>query len=123
MSSNYLLYDGECPACRSYIAIAQLKRSHPDLRILDARREPALVAELRQRGYEINDGMVVNLDGRIYYGANATRLIAELGRNNGALRRAALHAVGGTRWSGWLYPKLNGMRQLLLKGLGRKLID
>lgn len=53
MRGNFLLYDGECPACRSYVAIARLRQLWPDLRILDARQEPALVTELRAMGYEI----------------------------------------------------------------------
>ena len=61
MREDYLLYDGECPACSSYVAFSRLRRLRPSLKVLDARGEPALVEELRGRGYEINEGMVMQL--------------------------------------------------------------
>ncbi len=122
MRGNFLLYDGECPACRSYVAIARLRQLWPDLRILDARQEPRLVAELRGQGYEINDGFVLSLGGRIHFGAEATRMIGEHGRGHGGARSAMLGAIGNAPWSRSLYPWLNRCRQLLLKLLGRSLI-
>lgn len=120
MTEDYLLYDGECPACSSYVAFSRLRRLHPSLKVLDARQEPALVEALRQRGYEINVGMVMQLDGEIYFGAEATRLIARHARGGGALRRVVLDAIGDAPWSRGLYPLLNRCRRLLLALLGRK---
>ena len=123
MQTNYLLYDGSCPACRCYVEMARLRQLYADLQIKDARNEPALVAELRRTGYEINDGMVLSLDGRIYFGAEAVHMIAVLGRSSPSRWRGAVLALVGTApWSGWLYPWLNRGRQLLLRLLGRSLI-
>ncbi len=122
MEETFLLYDGECPACRSYVAMARLRQQWPALRVLDARHEPALTAELRAKGFEINDGMVLSLGGRIYFGAEATRMMATGGRQRHAARRAALWAIGAAPWSRQLYPWLNRGRQLLLRVLGRRLV-
>lgn len=122
MHGNFLLYDGECPACRAYVAIARLRQLWPDLRILDARREPELVTELRAQGYEINEGFVLALGGRIYFGPEATRMIGEYGRSHGGVRSATLGAIGTAPWSRRVYPWLNRCRQLLLRLLGRSLI-
>jgi predicted DCC family thiol-disulfide oxidoreductase YuxK len=120
---NYLLYDGECPACRSYVAFSRLRQLYPDLRLLDARGEPELVVRLRGQGYDINEGMVLCLDGRIHFGAEATRMIAILGGEQPSrLRRWVLAGVGTAPWARALYPWLNRTRQLLLRLLGRKLI-
>jgi predicted DCC family thiol-disulfide oxidoreductase YuxK len=62
MEANFLLYDGDCPACGAYVAIARLRQLYPDLHIISARSESALVASLRQRGFEINEGMVLSTD-------------------------------------------------------------
>jgi predicted DCC family thiol-disulfide oxidoreductase YuxK len=86
--TNFLLYDGDCPACSAYVAMARLRQLYPDLQILSARTEPDLVADLRRIGYEINDGMVLSLGGKIYYAAEATRMIATLGRNSSSRLRA-----------------------------------
>jgi predicted DCC family thiol-disulfide oxidoreductase YuxK len=118
--ADYLLYDGECPACRAYVAMARLRRLYPDLRLLDARTEPDLVAELRGKGYEINEGMVLCLDGVIHFGAEATRMIALLGRATPSRwRRATLGAIGTAPWARRLYPWLNRARGVLLRLLGR----
>jgi predicted DCC family thiol-disulfide oxidoreductase YuxK len=122
MSSNFLLYDGECPACRSYVAIARLRELWPDLRILDARKEPHLVAELREKGLEINEGFVLSLGGTLYFGPDATRMIGERGRDHWGLRSSLLRAIGTAPWSRRLYPWLNRGRQLLLAAMGKSLI-
>jgi len=119
MKADYLLYDGDCPACSSYVAIARLRRLHPRLEIMDARHQPALVGELRRLGYEINDGMVVCLGGRIFFGAEATRMVAALGRSRSPWRTAVLALVGAAPWSRTLYPWLNRGRRLLLRLRGR----
>jgi predicted DCC family thiol-disulfide oxidoreductase YuxK len=123
LDANFLLYDGECPVCSAYVAMARLRQLYPNLRIVSARTEPDLVAELRRNGYEINDGMVLSLDGKIYYAAEATRMIAILGGNSSSRwRRAALEAIGTAPWARPLYPWLNRGRLLLLRILGRKRI-
>ena len=123
MDTNFLLYDGDCPACSAYVAVARLRQLYPDLRIISARSEPALVAGLRQDGFEINEGMVLCLDGRIYFAADAVHMIATLGRASpSSWRRAALGFVGTAPWARPLYPWLNRGRLLLLMLLGRRRI-
>ena len=115
MPRDYLLYDGECPVCSAYVAMARLRRLSPDLAVLDARTEPALVAELRRQGYEINEGMVLSLDGVVYFGAEATHMIARLGRASPSWwRRAGLSLLGAAPY-GWL----SHGRSALLRLLGR----
>ena len=119
--ADFLLYDGECPACSAYVAMTRLRQLHPGLRVINARSEPALVAELRGKGCEINEGMVLCLDGVIHFGPDATRMIAVLGRSSPSRwRRTALAAVGTAPWARRLYPWLNRTRMLLLRMLGRK---
>ena len=116
---NFVLYDGECPVCGAYIALAQLRTLRPDLQVLDARKEPALVAALRADGYDVNDSILVRLGAQVYRGGAATRLISELGSENPFVRRAALYAIGGAPWSNALYPWLRAMRNGLLRIMGR----
>jgi predicted DCC family thiol-disulfide oxidoreductase YuxK len=122
VDGDYLLYDGECPVCSAYVALARLRDLYPRLKVLNARSEPALVAELRGKGYEINEGMVLCLDGVIHFGAEATRMIALLGRGTprSRWRRAGLGVIGAAPWSRRLYPWLNRARGALLRLLGRE---
>jgi hypothetical protein len=101
--------------------MARLRQAHPGLRVVSARNEPDLVAGLRRMGYEINEGMVLCLGGNVHFGAEATRMIAELGRSSPSFwRRAALSFIGTAPWAARLYPWLNRGRQLLLRLLGRR---
>jgi predicted DCC family thiol-disulfide oxidoreductase YuxK len=120
MGRDFLLYDGECPVCSAYVAMARLRRLYPDLEVLNARSEPGLVAELRRRGYEINEGMVLNLDGVVHFGADATRTIACLGGDDRSSwwRRAGLSLLAAAP-----YPWLSRGRLALLTLLRRRLID
>jgi predicted DCC family thiol-disulfide oxidoreductase YuxK len=122
MTGDYLLYDGECPACSSFVAFSRLRQSHPSLQLLDARHQPELVKELRRAGYEINEGMVMRLGDRILFGGEVTAMMARLSKEPGRLRRALLWTIGEAPWSNALYPVLRGGRNLLLKLLGRRLI-
>ena len=116
---NFVLYDGECPVCSAYMALSQLRRLQPDFSVLDARTHPELVAQLRGEGFDVNDSLLVRFRGQTYAGADAMRLIAELGQANPIMRRAALYAIGGGPWAHALYPYLRGTRNLLLRMLGR----
>jgi predicted DCC family thiol-disulfide oxidoreductase YuxK len=119
--ADFLLYDGECPVCSAYVAMSGLRRLYPALRVMSARTEPELVAELRDAGYEINEGMVLSLDGAIHFGADATHTIAVLGQpSRSRWRRAALAGIGTAPWARRLYPWRNRARGLLLRLLGRK---
>lgn len=119
MGADFLLYDGECPVCSAYVAMTQMRRLYPHLKVLDARTEPALVADLRRQGYEINEGMVLSLGGVVHFGAEATDTMARLGRASPSWwRRAGLSLLGAApyRW-------LSRGRLALLRLLGRRLID
>jgi hypothetical protein len=89
--------------------MSRLRRHYPDLRVVSARAEPALVARLRGEGYEINEGMVLSLGGTIHFGPGATRMIAVLGRASPSRwRRTELAFFGTAPWAARrLYPWLN----------------
>ncbi len=119
---NFVLYDGECPVCSAYMGIAQLKRLHPNLAILNGREHPAIVAEMRAEGHEINESILVRMDGKVFSGGAGTKLISDLGSDNPVLRRTALYVLGGAPWSNALYPYLRATRNALLSLLGRPMI-
>lgn len=114
---DYLLYDGECPVCAGFVAFGEFRRRHPGIKLLDARHEPDLVAALRSQGYDVNDGMVLVVDGRLYFGGDASRMLASYRSNLPAAKRATMAAVGLTP-----YPLLRGARNFLLRLRGRSQI-
>jgi len=121
MSDDYVLYDGACPACSRYVAATGLK-GRGDITLIDARTNPALVAEHAAAGRNIDDGMVVTVDGVTHFGAEATRKLAEIGRPATVWQRFLLWFVGAAPWAKPLYPTLSAGRRRLLRLLGRPLI-
>jgi predicted DCC family thiol-disulfide oxidoreductase YuxK len=117
-SGDYLLYDGECPICAGFVKFAEFRRRHPELKLLDARHEPDLVAQLRRNGYDINDGMVLVLGGQLYFGGAATEKLASYRSGLPPAKQAAMTAIGASP-----YPFLRGIRNALLRARGKSLID
>ena len=69
---DYLLYDGACPFCSFYARKSRfLTQDGRPLPLIDANGAPDLAAGLRAGGCEVEEGMVLVLDGRSYQGAAA----------------------------------------------------
>src|SRR5262245_8798588 len=122
LSDDYVLYDGQCPACAHYIAATGLAGG-ADVKLVDARAHPALVAEHAAAGRSIDESMVVAIGGVMHYGADATRKLAEIGQPTTRWQRSLLWFVGKAPWADALYPALAAGRRGLLRILGRPLID
>jgi len=119
---DYVLYDGACPACSRYVAATGLAGCGDRIALIDARQAPALVAEHAAAGRNIDDGMVVAIGGKMHFGAEATRKLAEIGQPATRGRALLLWLVGQAPWAGALYPALSAGRRGLLRLLGRPLI-
>ncbi|NWG92327.1 MAG: DUF393 domain-containing protein [Parvularculaceae bacterium] len=112
-------YDGECPFCRSYVAFARLKERFGEVDLVDARTAPEKAAEFLSKGLDIDDGFIVEAEGRLFHGAEAMQLIhAELAPKSTGLSRLS---DGGLLRR--IYPVLAAGRRLTLKALGRKKIN
>jgi predicted DCC family thiol-disulfide oxidoreductase YuxK len=110
MASLRIVYDGDCPFCRNYVALLRLRERH-DVRLVDARREPALAA---QYGLDLNEGMIVDMDGKVHHGARAVSLLSHLSGRFGLLRSERVASA--------VYPLLRFGRNVTLKLLGRSQI-
>lgn len=70
-----ILYDDQCPVCRGYCTKVELKEG--ELALLDARKNGDLLDEVTAQGLDIDEGMVVKAEGKIYYGSEAMREIVK----------------------------------------------
>ena len=67
-----LVYDGECPACDNYCRVVRIREDVGRLVIVDAREDTPIMREITAAGLDIDEGMVLKLGERLYYG-QATR--------------------------------------------------
>jgi predicted DCC family thiol-disulfide oxidoreductase YuxK len=110
MATLHIIYDGDCPFCSSYVALLRLRGQY-DVRLVDARKEPVLAA---QYGLDLNEGMIVDLDGKVHHGARAVSLLSGLSSSISPLRsERVVRAV---------YPLFRFGRNVALKVLGRRQI-
>ena len=106
----HIIYDGDCPFCSSYVTLLRLREQY-DVHLVDARKEPAVAARY---GLDLNEGMVVDLDGKVHHGARAISLLARLSGTLSPLRSERVASA--------VYPLFRFGRNAALKVLGRRQI-
>lgn len=117
-----LVYDGECPVCRTYVQMLRLREAAGQVELVDARAAPALVSELRGRGFEINEGIVLIAGDQYFYGADAMNAVALMTTPARWANRLNYFMFRSRRFSRFAYPALRTGRNLVLRLLGRSQI-
>jgi predicted DCC family thiol-disulfide oxidoreductase YuxK len=118
-----IFYDGYCPVCTQYVRYTRLGKSVSKLALRNLREEPEKVSEFKARGLDVNEGMIVDLDGAIYHGAAAVHILALLSTPVGLFNRCN-RLIFSHHWlAHLLYPVLAAGRNILLFLLGRKKIN
>ena len=118
-----LVYDKQCPVCDTYCRLVRIEEAAGDLKIIDARESSDVLDEITARGLDIDQGMVLKMEGEIYYGADAIHALALISSRSGFFNRLNYLMLYSKRVSRILYPVLRGCRHLLLKILGKTTIN
>lgn len=115
-----VIYDGQCPFCDAYVSMLRLREFVGEVSLIDARTDPALVAELDHKGYPLNDGMAALLGGRVYFGADAVTLLSRLTTASGLVNSATAAVLKRPALARVCYPIMRGGRAAALKLMGRR---
>ncbi|MCE2453232.1 MAG: DUF393 domain-containing protein [Nitrospinae bacterium] len=118
---DFLLYDGECPFCRFYARKSGFQT--PDgrpLALIDANRAPERISELREAGCEVDEGMVLVLDGRNYQGADAMTALEAMTSGTGWFNRLAKWVASNPKRVRAFYPWFRRLRRAALRVKGRR---
>jgi predicted DCC family thiol-disulfide oxidoreductase YuxK len=118
-----LVYDWECPACDAYCRLVRIPRSVGTLRLVNAREPSVVIDEITQAGLDIDQGMVVKMGGRLYYGTEAIHILALTNSRADLFNKLSYYAFRSDMLSRILYPALRTCRNLLLKVMGRTKIN
>ena len=116
-----IIYDGDCPFCQAYVKMLRLKEQYR-VELIDARGEHVILPEITSQGYDLDDGMVVEINGQFFHGDEAMTRMALMTTKSGILRRLTKWTFTSERRSRYLYPILRGGRNMTLKLLGHKKI-
>ena len=118
-----LVYDKECPACDNYCQVVRIRESVGELKIINARKDSAIMQEITQQGLDIDQGMVLKMADQLYFGADAIHALALISSRSGILNRLNYWVFKSKTRSYLFYPVLRCCRNLLLKVLGKSKIN
>ena len=110
-----VVYDGDCPLCNSYVHMTRLSQAVGIPTLVNARERPELIKALAESGVNLDEGMAVYYQGRLYVGSEAVNLLALLTTPVDLANRVAAAVLGRPGLARALYPLLRAGRNLLLK--------
>jgi predicted DCC family thiol-disulfide oxidoreductase YuxK len=123
MPEILLIYDKQCPFCDRYARLVRIRDSVGELCLVNAREPGAAMDEVTAAGLDIDQGMVLKMGERLYYGAEAMQVLALLSTRSGSFNRFNYWLFRSKRVSAFLYPLLRACRNRALKLMGRTRID
>ncbi len=118
-----LVYDKQCPLCDAYCRWTRIQDSIGNLKLIDARHDCEAMAQITEEGLDIDQGMVLKLDGVLYYGADAIHTLALISSRSNIFNRVAYHTFKSKRLSQILYPFFRFGRKIVLRIMGVKKIN
>lgn len=110
-----LVYDKQCPVCDFYCRRVRVTDAAGRLELVDARHDSAAMRAITAARLDIDQGMVLKIGTRLYYGSDAIHELARLSRRSGWFNRLNYALFRSAARSRLLYPVLRGLRNLLLK--------
>lgn len=107
-----VIYDGDCPFCKNFVMVANLRKSYETLRLINARQtDNEAVQFVRNNGYDLNKGMIVMLEDKILYGSDAANFIA-VHCKEGLVGNIYRLLLRNKTLAKWIYPILTGLRRM-----------
>ena len=110
-----LIYDGACIFCDAYVRLLSLREAVGPVELIDARSGDPRLRAYESAGYDLNEGMLFEYNGTVYFGTDAVNILATLStpvstfnRINGALLSKQLVAR-------LFYPMFKFCRTITLK--------
>lgn len=118
-----LIYDKDCPACNAYCHLVRIRQSVGELTLINAREDSAILRELTAQGLDIDQGMVLKMGDKLYYGSDAIYMLSLLSSRSGLFNRLNYHLFKSRKVANWLYPMLRACRNMLLKLMRKRKIN
>jgi|ERR1700730_13212274 predicted DCC family thiol-disulfide oxidoreductase YuxK len=73
-----LIYDGACIFCDAYVRLLSLREAVGPVELIDARSGDPRLRAYESAGFDLNEGMLFEYNGTVYFGADAINALATL---------------------------------------------
>lgn len=120
VKDDYLLYDNECPFCSAYVKLVRLRKAGIDLKLLEGRTHLDLVRQHAAEGRDINEGMVLRLNGQTYFGGDVMNVLALMSTPSGPINILNKAIFSSRTTARLLYPALRAGRNLTIRLRGQQ---
>ncbi|BCL70902.1 hypothetical protein TUMSATVNIG1_28670 [Vibrio nigripulchritudo] len=80
MKNDFILYDGDCYFCNSYIAYSKIKKKYKGIKIINIRdcNDEYYLKIIKIKRIDINKGMLMHINGIFYYGHRVFKIINDM---------------------------------------------
>lgn len=121
----WFVYDGACPICNTAAKGFRIKEAVGNLHLINARsgEDHAVLQEIKKRGLDLDEGMVITFGDSYYHGADALHIMAMLGTNQGWFNRLNYLLFRSKHFAKWCYPAFRAARNLAIRLKGVPDID
>lgn len=117
-----IIYDGDCPFCSSYVGLLRLRETFGEVELINARECQELVEELARHNMNLDEGMILVLNGEYFHGSECIHRLALMATASNTFNKINKLIFERKRLTAVLYPILRAGRNLSLKILGVKKI-
>lgn len=114
-----IVYDGDCPLCRSYITLLRLKASIGPVKLLNARGDRDLVTNFASAGLPLDEGMAAVYGTQLYYGGDAIAVLSQLSTRSNLSNRFSAALLQSPDRARLFYPIMKAVRATVLFVLRR----
>ncbi len=113
----WFVYDGDCPVCSIAASALRIRKAVGGLHLVNARedKDHPLMAEIKARGLDLDEGMVIKFQDSYYHGADALHVMALLGTGQGWFNRMNACLFRSPTLSKLCYPFLRACRNLAIR--------
>ncbi|MBN9288130.1 MAG: DUF393 domain-containing protein [Gammaproteobacteria bacterium] len=113
----YIIYDGDCPFCSNCAKALRIKETIGSLKLINAREEN-IQSLLNGQQFDLNEGMLVIMEGKYYHGAQAAYILSLLSTRVGLFNKLNFLLFHKLFLARMLYPVFRGIRNVILKFKG-----
>ncbi|MET0338390.1 MAG: DUF393 domain-containing protein [Caulobacter sp.] len=115
-----IIYDGDCVFCQNYVRFIRLKDTVGPVEMINARSDDPRVELYWREGFNLDEGMLFVYGGRVLYGSEAVRVLADLSSGEGWFNRLNKAALSNPLSAQLAYPLLKIGRRLTLLARGKR---